>query len=106
MLKTLIRRILNVFVPPFVAFFAPLFYYVARTGVGMNLCRKWGFEPMRIHYYQPIPDYEKLPDSFYTTPQDLPGIVLDTQAIESTLKQLSAFASECQWQENATRDGV
>lgn len=105
MIKTLIRRFLTIIAPPLVWLFAPLFYYVARSGTGMALCRKWGFEPMLIHYYQPIPDYEKTPDSFYTTPQDLPGITLDSAAIEATLTKLGAFAEECQWQETTTREG-
>ena len=84
---------------------APLFYYVARSGTGMALCRRWGFEPMLVHYYQPIPNYEDVQESFHTTPQDLPGITLDQSAVEATLKQLGKFAGECHWQEHATREG-
>ncbi|MFN8376017.1 MAG: class I SAM-dependent methyltransferase [Anaerolineae bacterium] len=105
MFNNIIRRTLKFIAPPLVWLFAPLFYYVARSGTGMTLCRKWGFEPMLLHYYQPLPDYEKLPESFYTTPQDLPGIRLEPTAIESTLKHLSAFAGECQWPEQASKDG-
>jgi predicted O-methyltransferase YrrM len=92
-------------VPPLVWLFAPLFYYAARTGVGMTLCRKWGFEPMRVHYYQPLPEYEHLSDTFFNTPQDLPGITIDRHHIQATLTRLSVYASECQWQEYATHEG-
>lgn len=103
--KKILRRVLGLLVLPFVVLFAPLFYYVARSGVGTNWCRKFGFEPMRIHFYQPIPEYASLPDTFFTTAQDLPGITVDTHAIEGTLTQLGAYSRECQWQEQGGRDG-
>lgn len=80
---------------------APIYYFVARTGIGADLCRKFGFQPIRLHYYQPIPRYEALPDSIFTDPQTLPGIQLDRDRFSATLKHLSVKSAEAQWPDKA-----
>lgn len=84
---------------------APIYYFVARTGIGADFCRIFGFQPIRLHYYQPIPRYETLPDSIFTELQALPGIQLDRNRFSVTLRRLSEKASETQWPDKAGAPG-
>jgi hypothetical protein len=84
---------------------APLYYFVARSGIGVDLCRKFGFQPVRLHYYQPIPRYETLPDSIFTDVQTLPGIPIVRDRFSATLKRLSEKATEAQWSDKAGTPG-
>ncbi len=76
---------------------APLFYVVARTGVGMDVCRRIGFHPLRLHYYQPIPRYETVPESVFEEPARLPGFTIDTQKVHATLRELGKCGDEANW---------
>jgi|GEM_PF-7085316 len=87
---------------PFILLFSPLFYLVARTGVGVGICRKLGFHPTLIHYYQTVPRYEDIPESYYSTRQDFPGFSINPEAVNATLASLSHYAGECVWPENKT----
>ena len=86
---------------PFVLLGAPVFYVAARLGIGIGVCRRFGFQPVLLHYYQPIPRYESLPDSIFTDPQTLPGIQLDRDRFSATLKHLSEKSAETQWPDKA-----
>lgn len=97
MLKSLLLALVGAFVKVGILITAPAYYFVARTGIGADLCRKFGFQPIRLHYYQPIPRYEALPDSVFTEPQNLPGIELDRSRFSATLRHLSQKAAETQW---------
>lgn len=104
-MNTLLRRILSYALYPFIALAAPLFYYVARSGNGVELCRRLGFHPLRIHYYEPVPDYESVPDAYFTTPQTFPGFSIDEDLIKRTLALMGNYARECQWPEAPPADG-
>lgn len=97
MLKSLVFSIAGFLANLGVLLTAPIYYFVARTGIGAGLCRKFGFQPIRLHYYQPIPRYETLPDSIFTEPQALPGIPLDRDRFSAILKHLSEKSGEAQW---------
>lgn len=84
---------------------APIYYFVARTGIGADLCRKFGFQPIRLHYYQPIPRYETLPDSVFTEPETLPGIPLSRDRFSATLTRLSEKSAETLWPDKAGAPG-
>jgi predicted O-methyltransferase YrrM len=105
MLKHILRRGLKAFLYPFIVLFAPLFYLAARMRVGISLCRKLGFEPLLVHFAEPIPDYEKIPASYFDTPQNLPGIHLDREKIISCVKTLGTYGAECHWPDQADTPG-
>lgn len=85
---------------PFVLLFSPIFYLVARTGIGTEICRKLKFYPMRIHFYQPIPDYKFFWDSSFSAKRILPGFSINQSKVRETLKKLSGYSDECSWPEN------
>ena len=101
MLKSLALLVAGIAAKVGVVLTAPIYYFVARTGIGADLCRKFGFQPIRLHYYQPIPRYETLPDSVFTEPQTLPGIPLNRDRFSATLKHLSEKSAETQWPDKA-----
>ncbi len=76
---------------------APIYYFVARTGIGADLCRKFGFQPVRIHYYQPIPRYEAVGDEVFQAAQNFPGFKLDRSRSKQLLARLGTFQGEAVW---------
>jgi len=96
-LKTFLKPVLGAAVTLLAAALSPIFALVARTGYGVEICRRLGFQPIRLHYYQPIPRYESVPESTFVERHDLPGIALDTERIRATLARLTAYGSEANW---------
>lgn len=105
MLKSLFLALIGFFAKIGILITVPIYCFVARTGVGVDLCRKFGFQPIRLHYYQPIPRYETLPDSVFTDMQNYPGISLDRDRFSSTLQRLSEQAGEAIWPDKASAPG-
>jgi predicted O-methyltransferase YrrM len=104
--KTIIVSLLKVILLPFIILFSPLFYLVAKTGIGVPITRKFGFQPIRVHYYQPIPEYESVPEDYFQTQQNFPGFGINLDRVTKTLKSLSSYACECEWAENQAEEGV
>ena len=105
-MRNIIFTLLDFIMFPFILIFAPLFLLAARTGAGISLCRRFGFQPVLIHYYQPIPKYESVPDEYFVTKQNLPGFSLHEDNIPSILGNISAYAHECAWPDHATGKGI
>lgn len=84
-------------VTPLVALLAPLFAVVARTGYGVEICRRFGFQPVRLHFYQPIPRYETLPALVFDGRQSFPGFGIDEEKVRATLHKLGRFGAEADW---------
>lgn len=95
--RRLLRRVLGLAALPFVALAAPAIAVAARTGVGVELCRRFGFHPLRVHFYAPVPEYESVPPQYFAQPQPFPGFEIDRERVRPTLERLGAFASECDW---------
>jgi hypothetical protein len=106
MMKALIVGVLNLLLRPLVLLGLPVFYLVARTGVGAELCRRFGFQPIRVHYYQPIPEYEKLPDEHFTRRQELPGFRIEDAAVRDLLSRLGRYAHEISWPADPVAPGA
>ncbi|HUG91889.1 MAG TPA: class I SAM-dependent methyltransferase [Planctomycetaceae bacterium] len=104
-MKQAALALIRMFALPFVAVLAPLFLVVARTGVGASVCRWFGFQPVLIHYYQPVPRYEDVPPAWFETPHEPPGVRIDRQRIREQLERLAAFAGECVWPDRPPADG-
>jgi predicted O-methyltransferase YrrM len=96
-LKTIVRALLGATLPLLASLLSPLFALVARTGYGVEICRRFGFHPIRLHYYQPIPRYESVPEATFTVRRDLPGVALDPDSTRATLTWLAAYGEEANW---------
>ncbi len=96
-MKNLIRAALRFTVPVVAALLAPFFALVARSGYGIEVCRRFGFHPVRLHYYQPIPRYEEVSSRVFDEPGDFPGFPLDMARIRGTLEKLGRFGAEASW---------
>lgn len=101
-MSPLLRTVLDFLLTPFIVVTAPLYYFIAKTGIGMALCRRFKFHPLLIHFYQPVPEYELLPPSYFQQKQDLPGVTIDMTVIQDYLQQLGRFSPECGWPEHKT----
>lgn len=96
-MKNLIRAALRFTVPAVAALLAPFFALVARTGYGVEVCRRFGFHPVRLHYYQPIPRYETVPEGVFQEPARLPGFAIEPAKVQTTLQVLGQFGAEASW---------
>lgn len=96
-LKRLLRGLLKVVLPVAVLPLAPIFALVARTGIGVDLCRRFGFHPLRLHYYQPVPRYEEVPPEHFGRPLEHPGVEIDLDRARALLQRLAPFGAECRW---------
>jgi len=98
--KAVALRVAQWVITPLAAVLAPLFALVARTGFGVGICRRLGFHPVRLHYYQPIPRYEELPAAAFDERQAFPGFRIDVDKVRGILRGLARFGGEANW----TRD--
>jgi hypothetical protein len=105
-MKSLILGVLRLLLKPFVLLGVPVFYLVARTGIGAELCRRFGFQPIRVHYYQPIPEYEKLPDEIFTRRQEFPGFRIEDAVVRDLLSKLGRYAPEISWPADSAAPGT
>lgn len=92
-----LRAVLRVVLPPLAALFSPFFALVARTGYGVEICRRFGFQPVRLHYYQPIPRYESVPEGVFEEPGRYPGFAIDPEKTRATLAELARYGAEASW---------
>lgn len=85
---------------------APVFALVARTGYGVEACRRFGFHPLRVHFYQPVPRYEAVPRAHFEQPLEHPGVEIDMARAKALLGRLAAYGGECRWPEQAGEPGT
>lgn len=85
---------------------APVFALVARTGYGVAVCRRFGFHPLRVHFYQPVPRYETVPPAHFEQPLEHPGVEIDLDRARALLGRLAGFGGECRWPEAAGTPGT
>jgi len=100
LLRSLLKRLLGLTALPFVALAAPFYAVAARTGIGLGICRRLGFHPLRVHFYTPVPAYEEVPARHFLERHACPGIDLNTD-----LAPLARFAGECDWPEQPAGAG-
>jgi len=105
-LKAALKRAAGLAALPVVAAAAPFYAIAARTGIGVGLCRRLGFHPMRVHFYSPVPDYESVPPEHFTRRQPCPGIALEPARLERQLESLGRYAGECDWPETSQSLGT
>ncbi|MBL8384242.1 MAG: class I SAM-dependent methyltransferase [Burkholderiales bacterium] len=100
------RSLLRLLLLPLVWLTAPLYALVARTGAGAEWCRRFGWHPVRVHFYHPVPEYEKVDRSVFEQPRPTPGIDLDPARFAERLAGLGRYAAECSWPEEAGPPGT
>jgi predicted O-methyltransferase YrrM len=105
-LKRLLRAALRVVLPVVMLPLAPVFALAARTGIGVELCRRFGFHPVRLHFYQPVPRYEDVPPEQFGRVLDAPGVDVDLARAETVLARLAPFGAECRWPDAAGASGT
>ncbi|MDR0473608.1 MAG: class I SAM-dependent methyltransferase [Treponema sp.] len=78
-------------------------YHMARLGYGTNECMEIGCLPVLTHFYQPIPDIRDLEKrDVWNNVSKLSGVSWNPQKYMENLKELSKFANECEWPNEAT----
>ena len=78
---------------------AMIFKVVAFTGIGTDQCLRNGFLPVRVHFYQPIPDLRDLEErKIWDRKSSLSGIDFRTDRQVQLLRELGAkYGDECNW---------
>lgn len=105
-MRKFLRLLLGIVLSPVLALTAPIYALAARTGIGAAWCRRFGWQPVRVHFYQPIPEYEKIPPAYFEVPRSMPGVRFDEGSLPATLESLGVYATECRWPEGDTPEGV
>lgn len=100
MIKKIIFRFFSLFMPIWARFFK----VVADTGEGSDICLRFGFLPMRVHYYSPIPDLEDLAKrKIWNRESELVGIFFNPEKQVQFLHKLGeAYGLECEWPNKPT----
>lgn len=82
----------------------PIIKYIAVTGRGTDNCLKHGFLPVRVHYYQPIPDILELEKrNVWDLISKKGGVRFEPEKYIKSIKQLAAtYADECNWPNEQT----
>jgi len=95
--RQMLKRALGAAALPFVVLGAPFFAIAARTGIGVGVCRRFGFHPLPVHFYQPVPEYESLPPDYFSRRQTCAGFDVDEATVRTQLGLLARFGHECNW---------
>jgi predicted O-methyltransferase YrrM len=103
--RSIFRRLIGAIAFPFIAVTAPLFAIAARTGIGVGICRRFGFHPLRVHFYQPVPEYESVPPEYFSKRQTYAGFDIDETSVRVQLERLAPFGAECDWPMDASAPG-
>lgn len=98
-LKKRLRPIIEIGVRMVIPIFAPIFKWVARWGIGSHHCLKWGFLPMPVHFYSPVPDLVDLEQrKIWDRKSDLAGVSFNPGFQVAHLSELGKqFGHECDW---------
>ena len=83
---------------------AIVFKVVAITGVRTDQCLKNGFLPVRVHFYQPVPDLTDLEErKIWDRKSNLSGIDFRIDQQVQLLRELGAkYGHECNWPPSPT----
>jgi len=104
LLKRLFRPAADLIVRLSAPLLAPMFSRVARTGAGSEACLRWGFLPMPVHYYSPVPDIRDLQQRrIWDRRSELAGLEFRPEAQLSWLARLGGeYGGECRWPAHGT----
>lgn len=94
-----IRYVLQIFGRLVSFLLSPLFSIIAKYGYGSNYALHWGFLPVPVHYYSPIPDVGDLKKrEIWSKVSPMYGIDFNVHGQIKLLSHLgSSFGNECVW---------
>lgn len=83
----------------FYQIFGKVVWLTAKTGLGSEVCLKYGYLPMPVHFYSPVPDIEDLKQRrIWDVKSSLPGIDFNVAGQLALLEELGrGFSKECSW---------
>lgn len=89
----------------FYLLFGRVVWLTAKTGLGSNACLKYGFLPLPVHFYSPVPDIEDLKQrAIWEGKNSLAGIDFNAAGQVALLEELGGrFAMECAWPQTSAR---
>jgi len=104
-LKKGLRPIIEIAIRMIVPIFAPIFKCVARWGIGSHHCLKWGFLPMPVHFYSPVPDLVDLEKrKIWDRKSNLAGVSFNPEFQVTLLSELGKqFGHECDWPSQSSK---
>lgn len=104
--KTSLKPIIGMLITLFAPFWVRIFKFMAKTGIGTDICLKNGFLPMRVHFYSPVPDLDDLRmRHVWEKESELDGIYFRTERQIQLLRKLGKKAgNECNWPTKPTED--
>jgi hypothetical protein len=102
----IILWLMRVVVALFGPLIMPIMKAMAITGVGTNACLKHGFLPVRVHFYQPIPDIAELEKcNAWDKVSKMDGIRFHPEKYIEFIEQLARkYADECNWPNEPSLD--
>ena len=85
---------------------SPVIALMAMTGWGTDMCLKWGCLPVRVHFYQPVPDIPDLEKrNIWDIRKDTAGIDFSPKRQTDLLIHLGErYGQECDWPTDKTDD--
>lgn len=99
LLKAACLWLARIFVKLFSPVFIPIIKIMAITGEGTTNCLKHGFLPVRVHFYQPVPDiYDLERRKVWDRVSRMGGIRFEPENYIQFFTELAQkFADECIW---------
>lgn len=111
-MKKTIRNFLFLLVNYILLITSPLWGLVlktmAKTGLGTDICLKYGFLPMPVHFYSPVPDLSDLEKrKVWQKKSSLAGIDLHPEHQVQLLRELGKnYGQECNWPPKPTLNPI
>jgi len=79
-------------------FVVDLVSYMAESGIGTDKCLEAGVFPMKVHFYQPIPDIKKLEQrNVWSKVSELGGLAWEPDKFIANMKEIALFQPEKIW---------
>src|SRR5580693_3888811 len=97
-----LRRLAEIPLRMFAVLTAPILSLMARAGIGSKHYLKRGVLPVPLHFYQPIFDPDKIPETVWHRKSEMPGVDFNPEGQLALLERLAEFSDECRWPEHRT----
>jgi hypothetical protein len=104
--KNLLKPMIGMIITLLSPFWLQFFKFIAKTGIGTDICLKNGFLPMRVHFYSPVPDLDDLRTRHvWEKRSELTGLDFRKDRQIQLLRKLGGkFGEECNWPAKPTDD--
>lgn len=112
-MKFIYRIFLKIKIVDFVVIlFSPIVIPITKlmviSGIGTNVCLKFGFLPVPVHFYHPIPDIKDLKHrKIWSKTSKMGGIKIDKEECLKFIKHLGdKYENECEWPNDPSADSM